>query len=418
MEKVVERKNLTAALKRVVQNKGAAGIDNMKVDELLPYLNEHWGRIKEELLIGDYTPKPVRRFEIQKPDGGIRQLGIPTVLDRFIQQAIYQVLTPIFDPTFSGSSYGFRPNRGARMAVQKAQEFIRAGKSQVVDTDLEKFFDQVNHDILIGLIAKQVKDRRIIKLIRRYLQAGVMINGCCVTTEEGTPQGGPISPLLANIMLDVLDKELERRGHSFIRYADDCNIYVQSRRAGERVMESVKNFLEKRLRLRINKKKSAVDRASKRKVLGFSFTPEKQTRIRLAPQSIEKLKKKVRKLTRRSNGWSMEQRLEKLSAYLKGWIGYFSLAETPSIFRSLDEWIRRRLRACLWKQWKTWRSRLRNLMALGIVKILAIRVALSRKGYWRISISPQLNNALSISYWLKQGLVSLADRHKELRNSI
>ena len=262
MEKVVERKNLTAALKRVRQNKGAPGIDGMKVEELLPHLNKYWSAIKEELLLGTYSPKPVRRSEIQKPDGGIRLLGIPTVLDRFIQQAIQQVLIPIYDPTFSHNSYGFRPGRGAKMAVKKAQEYVENGNRIVVDTDLEKFFDRVNHDILIGIIAKRIEDRRIIKLIRKYLQAGVMINGCCIASEEGTPQGGPISPLLSNNMLDVLDKELERRGHKFVRYADDCNIYVRSQRAGMRVMESVKNFLKKRLRLVVNEKKSAVDLAT------------------------------------------------------------------------------------------------------------------------------------------------------------
>jgi len=418
MEKVVERKNLAAALKRVTQNKGAPGIDGMKAEELLPHLNKHWSTIKEELLSGAYKPKPVRRFEIQKPDGGIRLLGIPTVLDRFIQQAVQQILTPIFDPTFSHVSYGFRPGRGAKMAVKKAEEYIKDGNVYVVDTDLEKFFDQVNHDILMGLIAKRIEDRRIIKLIRKYLQAGVMINGCCVTAEEGTPQGGPISPLLSNIMLDVLDKELERRGHKFVRYADDCNIYVRSLRAGMRVIESAKNFLEKRLKLKVNEKKSAVDFASRRKILGFSFVAGEQVKVRLAGQTIKRLKNKVRELTRRSSGQSIEQRLGKLNVYLKGWMGYFWLAETPSIFLRIDEWIRRRLRMCLWKQWKTWKSRLRNLMRLEIKKSSAINVALSSKGCWRISLTPQMHKALGLAYWREQGLVSLLERYKELRSFI
>lgn len=418
MEKVVERKNLTAALKRVTQNKGAPGIDGMKVEELLPHLNKHWSTIKEELLLGTYQPQPVRRVEIQKPDGGTRLLGIPTVFDRFIQQAIQQVLTPIFDPTFSHVSYGFRPNRGAKMAVKKAEEYIKDGNVYVVDTDLEKFFDQVNHDILMGLIAKRIEDRRIIKLIRKYLQAGVMINGCCIVSEEGTPQGGPISPLLSNIMLGVLDKELERRGHKFVRYADDCNIYVRSLRAGMRVMESVKNFLEKRLKLKVNEKKSAVDFASRRKILGFSFVSGEQVKVRLAAQTIERLKNKIRELTRRNSGHSMEQRLGKLNVYLKGWMGYFWLAETPSVFLRIDEWIRRRLRMCLWKQWKTWKSRLRNLKRLEIKGPSAINVALSSKGYWRISITPQMHKALGLAYWRVQGLVSLLERYKELRSFI
>lgn len=418
MEKVVERKNLTAALKRVRQNKGAPGIDGMKVEELLPYLNEHWSTIKEELLLGTYSPKPVRRSEIQKPDGGVRLLGIPTVLDRFIQQAIQQVITPIYDPTFSQNSYGFRPGRGAKMAVKKAQEYVESGNKLVVDTDLEKFFDRVNHDILIGLIAKRIEDKRIIKLIRKYLQAGVMINGCCIASEEGTPQGGPISPLLSNIMLDVLDKELERRGHKFVRYADDCNIYVRSHRAGMRVMESVKNFLRKRLRLTVNEKKSAVDFATRRKILGFSFVSRERIKVRLAEQTIKRLKNKVRELTRRSSGQSMEQRLENLNAYFKGWMGYFWLAETPRIFQRVDAWVRRRLRMCLWKQWKTWKSRLRNLKRLKIKRSSAIDIALSSKGCWRISLTPQMHRALGLAYWQEQGLVSLLERYEELRSFV
>ena len=410
MEKVVESENLKKALKRVESNKGSAGVDNMQVDELRPFLKEHWNRIKQELLDGTYKPSPVRRSEISKPDGGVRELGIPTVLDRFIQQAIQQVLTPIFEPTFSEFSYGFRPGKSARQAVRKAQEYIKSGKTIVVDIDLEKFFDRVNHDLLMTKVAKQVADTRIHKVIRRYLQAGVMLNGCCVATEEGTPQGGPISPLLANIMLNDLDHELTQRGHSFARYADDCNIYVSSRRAGQRVYASIRKFIHERLKLKVNVRKSAVDRPNRRKFLGFSFTSCKEVKLRIAPKTKIKFKEKVRELTNRSKGISMEERLEKLNVYLKGWSGYFGIAQTKSVFQELDEWIRRRMRMCLLKQWRRCKTKLSKLVNLGIPEKWAGCIAFSRKKYWRLANTPQVNKALGFKYWREQGLVSLVER--------
>ena len=337
MEEVVKRSNLKKALERVEHNKGAAGVDNMQVEELRPYLKKHWESIKRELLEGTYKPVPVRRVEIPKQDGGVRQLGIPTVLDRFIQQAIHQVLTPIFDPTFSKLSYGFRPGRSARQAVRKAQSYIKSGKRIVVDIDLEKFFDRVNHDMLMSKVAEHVNDKRILKTIRKYLQSGVMLNGCCVATEEGTPQGGPISPLLANIMLNDLDQELTARGHSFVRYADDCNIYVSSKRAGQRVYRSVRMFIQKRLKLKVNEHKSAVDYPWKRKFLGFSVTACKEAKLRISPRTKERFKEKIRKLTKRSMSMSMHERLKWLNAYLLGWSGYFGIVEAKSVFQELDE---------------------------------------------------------------------------------
>lgn len=414
MEKVIEHNNLKKALKRVESNKGAPGMDNMQVNELRPYLHANWECIKQELLDGTYKPSPVRRVEIPKQDGGVRQLGIPTVLDRFIQQAVQQILTPIFEPQFSDSSYGFRPRKSARQAVRKAQGIIQSGKKIVVDIDLEKFFDRVNHDILMSKLAKHISDKRILTIIRKYLQAGVMLNGCCVASEEGTPQGGPISPLLANIMLNDLDIELTKRGHSFVRYADDCNIYVSSKRAGQRVYESVKKFLEERLKLKVNMEKSAVDRPWKRKFLGFSFTSCKQNKLRIAPKTKIKFMENVRKLTNRNQSISMKERLEKLNSYLLGWSGYFGIIQTPSVFQSLDEWIRRRLRTCLLKQWKRCKTKLRNLVNLGIEKMWAGCIAFSRKKYWRLANTPQVNKALGITHWQNQGLISLVGRYNEM----
>lgn len=414
MDKVVERDNLKKALERVERNRGAAGVDNMQVKELRPYLNEHWQRIKQELLEGTYKPTPVRRIEIPKPDGGVRQLGIPTVLDRFIQQAIQQVLTPIFEPMFHENSYGFRPGKSARQAVHKAQAFIKSGKKIVVDIDLEKFFDSVNHDILMSKVTKVISDKRIIKIIRKYLQAGVMLNGCCVTTEEGTPQGGPISPLLSNILLNELDHELAQRGHSFVRYADDNNIYVASKRAGQRVYASITKFIEERLKLKVNKQKSAVDYPSKRKFLGFSFTSCKQVKLRIAPKTKIRFKEQIRKLTSRSRSESMQERLKKLNAYLLGWSGYFGIAQTKSVFEELDEWIRRRLRMVLLKQWKQSKTKLQNMVALGIAKLWAGCIAFSRKKYWRLANTPQTNKALGLAFWQDQGLVRLVDRCNEM----
>lgn len=418
MEKVVERSNLKKALERVENNKGAAGIDGMQTCELRQFLKANWTNIKQALLDGTYKPAPVRRFEIPKPDGGVRMLGIPTVLDRFIQQAIQQVLTPIFEPTFSQFSYGFRPGKSARQAVRQAQSYIRSGKRIVVDIDLEKFFDRVNHDLLISKLIRQIKDKRVIKIIRRYLQAGLMLNGCCVATEEGTPQGGPISPLLANIMLNDLDQELTKRGHAFVRYADDCNIYVKSKRAGQRVYESVSKFIQKHLKLKVNKEKSAVDYPNKRKFLGFSVTICKQVKLRIAPKTKEKFKANIRKLTKRNRSISMKERLEKLNAYLLGWSGYFGIAETKRVFQDLDEWIRRRLRMCLLKQWKRCKTKLRNLVKLGIPEDWGGCLAFSRKKYWRLANTPQINKALGLAYWREQGLISLVDRNCKMLESL
>src|SRR5512144_123633 len=352
MEAIVERDNLRKALVQVRRNKGAPGIDRMTVDDLAAHLKDHWPTIKAQLLEGAYQPLPVRRVEIPKASGGMRPLGIPTVLDRFIQQAALQVLQADWDPTFSEHSHGFRPGRSAQGAVRAAQAYIAAGDRYVVDIDLEKFFDLVNHDILMGLVAKRVADRRILRLIRGFLSAGVLADGLVGPTDEGTPQGGPLSPLLSNLMLDVLDKELEKRGHCFVRYADDCNIYVRSQRAGERVMASIEQFLAKRLKLKVNKAKSAVAAPRERKFLGFSFTTGPSIKRRLAPQTVDRFKARVLEMTRRTRGMSLAQIIGELSRYLLGWRGYFGFCETPSVLRELDQWIRRRLRALVWKQWK------------------------------------------------------------------
>src|SRR6266498_3023294 len=366
MEVIVERDNLRKALAHVKRNKGAAGIDGMSLDALAPHLKEHWPAIRAQLLEGSYKPQPVRRVEIPKISGGTRSLGIPTVLDRFIQQAVLQVLQAEWDPTFSEHSFGFRPKRSAHQAVERAQAYIASGHAVVVDIDLEKFFDRVNHDILMGLVAKRVADKRILKLIRGFLTAGVMEGGLISPTEEGTPQGGPLSPLLSNLMLDVLDKELEKRGHRFVRYADDCNIYVRSQRAGERVMDGIEKFLAKRLKLRVNKAKSAVARPSVRKFLGFSYTGGREPRRRVAPQALTRFKARVRELTRRTRGRSLAQIVKELSVYLIGWRGYFGFCQTPSVLRTLDEWTRRRLRAIAWKQWKHGRARFAELRRRGV----------------------------------------------------
>jgi RNA-directed DNA polymerase len=408
MEVIVERDNLRKALAQVKRNKGAAGIDDMSLDALAPYLKEHWPMIRVQLLDGSYKPQPVRRVEIPKASGGTRPLGIPTVLDRFIQQAVLQVLQVEWDPTFSECSFGFRPKRSAHQAVARAQEFIAAGQGIVVDIDLEKFFDRVNHDILMGLVAKRVADKRILKLIRGFLTAGVLTDGLVSATEEGTPQGGPLSPLLSNLMLDVLDKELERRGLNFVRYADDCNIYVRSQRAGERVAAGIETFLSKRLKLGVNKAKSAVDRPAKRKFLGFSFMNGPQPRRRIAPQSLARFRSRVRDLTRRTRGKSLAQIVRELSVYLIGWRGYFGFCETPSVLRELDQWIRRRLRAVVWKQWKRGTNRYAELRRRGVGRDQAAQAAGSPRGPWRLSASPALCIALSNASLTSLGLATVA----------
>jgi len=412
MEAVVERENLRKALAQVKRNKGAAGVDGMSVDELPGYLKEHWPTIRVQLLEGTYKPHPVRRVKIPKASGGKRPLGIPTALDRFIQQAVMQVLQADWDGTFSEASFGFRPGRSAHQAVEQAQSYIASGHTVVVDIDLEQFFDRVNHDILMGLVAERVTDKRILKLTREYLTAGVLEGGLVSPTEEGMPQGGPLSPLLSNLMLDVLDKELEKRGHRFVRYADDCNIYVRSQKAGERVMAGIEKFLAKRLKLKVNKAKSAVAKPSVRKFLGFSFTGGREPRRRIAPQAIARFKARVRKLTRRTHGASLPQIVKELSVYLVGWRGYFGLCETPSVLRTLDEWTRRRLRAIAWKQWKHGRARFTELRRRGVGRDLAAKTAGSPHGPWRLANSPALAIALPTAYLRSLGLRSVAEvRH-------
>jgi RNA-directed DNA polymerase len=408
MEDVVERENLKTALAQVKRNKGAAGIDGMTVDDLPAYLEEHWLAIRAQLLDGTYKPQPVRRVEIPKGSGGLRPLGIPTVLDRFIQQAVMQVLQADWDRTFSETSFGFRPKRSAHQAVEQAQAYIASGYAVVVDIDLEKFFDRVNHDILMGLVAKRVADKRLLKLIRAFLNAGVMEGGLVSPTEEGTPQGGPLSPLLSNLMLDVLDKELEKRRHRFVRYADDCNIYVRSQKAGERVMAGIERFLEKRLKLKINKAKSAIAKPSVRKFLGFSFTSRKEPRRRIAPQALARFKARVRELTRRTCGRSLTQIAKELSRYLIGWRGYFGFCQTPSVLRRLDEWLRRRLRAIAWKQWKRGDTRFAELRRCGVGRDLAAQTAGAPHGPWRLANSPALAIALPNSFFASLGLASVA----------
>jgi RNA-directed DNA polymerase len=402
MEDVCGRENCKQALKRVKANKGSPGVDGMTVHDLPGYLKQHWPAIREQLLNGTYKPQPVRRVEIPKPDGGVRKLGIPTVLDRFVQQAVMQVLQGRWDREFSDHSHGFRPGRSAHQAVAQAQQYIAEGYRWVVDLDLEKFFDRVNHDKLMARIAKRVSDQRMLKLIRAFLKAGVMENGLVSPVDEGTPQGGPLSPLLSNIVLDEFDRELERRGHRFARYADDCNIYVRSRRAGERVMASITAFITTKLKLKVNQQKSAVARPWERKFLGFSFTWERQPRRRIAPKAVVRFKERVRELTQRTRGVSAEKMAEELSQYLRGWIGYFGQSQTPSVLQGLEEWLRRRLRSAIWTQWKRGTIRFAELRRRGVGKDLAAKTAGSAHGPWRLADSRALHFALPNAYfdWL------------------
>ncbi len=407
MEAVCGRQNCRQALARVKRNKGSAGMDGMTVERLPAYLKQHWPTIREQLLRGTYKPQPVKRVEIPKPDGGMRKLGIPTVLDRFIQQAVMQVLQGRWDRTFSGYSYGFRPGRSAHQAVAKAQQYIAEGYGWVVDLDLEKFFDRVNHDKLMAKVAKRINDQQLLKLIRAFLRAGVMEGGLVSPVDEGTPQGGPLSPLLSNIVLDELDRELERRGHRFVRYADDSNIYVRSQRAGERVMRSIKQFITKQLKLKVNEKKSAVARPGERKFLGFSFTWQREPKRRIAPKAIARFKQRVRELTRRTRGVSVETMVEQLGRYLTGWRGYFGFCQTPSVMQRLDRWLRRRLRSVVWKQWKYTRVRFAELRKRGLSKDLAAQTAGSAHGPWRLSNSPALAIALPNAFFVSLGLPHL-----------
>lgn len=409
MEEVCQRDNLWKALKRVQANKGSPGVDGMTVKQLPGYLKRHWPKIREQLLSGTYRPQPVKRVEIPKPEGGVRKLGVPSALDRFVQQAVLQVVQTRWDRTFSEHSYGFRPGRSAHQAVVQAQAYIAEGYRYTVDIDLEKFFDRVNHDMLMGRVAKRVSDKRLLKLIRAFLNAGVMENGLVSPTEEGTPQGGPLSPLLSNLMLDDLDRELTRRGLRFVRYADDCNVYVRSRRAGERVMASLRRFITGKLKLKVNQEKSAVARPWERKFLGFSFTAAREPKRRIAPKTLLRFKKRVRELTKRNRGVSLERMVKQLSRYLIGWRGYFGFCQTPSVLRNLDSWIRRRLRCFQWKQWKRGKTRFAELRKRGASKRQAATTAGSTRGPWHLSRSPTLNLALPGAYFDSLGLPRLSE---------
>jgi len=410
MEEVCERENCKQAWKRVKANKGSPGVDGMTVNDLTDYLKQHWPAIREQMLSGTYRPQPVRRVEIPKPDGGVRKLGIPTVLDRFIQQAVMQVLQRRWDRTFSEHSYGFRPRRSAHQAVESAQKYIADGCRWCVDLDLEKFFDRVSHDKLMAKIAERVSDKRVLKLIRAFLTAGVLEGGLVGPTEEGTPQGGPLSPLLSNIVLDEFDRELERRGLRFARYADDCNVYVRSRRAGERVMESLKRFITTKLKLKVNEQKSAVARPWERKFLGFSFTAGQQPKRRIAPKAADRFKERVRELTRRTRGVSIERMAEELARFLRGWLGYFGKCQTPSVLQSLEEWTRRRLRSAIWKQWQRGTVRFDQLRTRGVSVGLAAKTAGSAHGPWRLANSKALAVALPNAYFDSLGIPRLIVR--------
>jgi len=408
MEEVLERANLTAALQRVKANKGSPGIDGMTVAQLPGYLTEHWPALRAQLLQGTYQPQPVKRVEIPKPGGGTRKLGIPTALDRFLQQAVLQVLQRDWDRTFSPSSYGFRPHRSAHQAVAQAQQYLAEGSGWVVDLDLEKFFDRVNHDKLMGDVAKRITDQRMLRLLRAFLTAGVLADGLVSPTREGTPQGGPLSPLLSNVVLDALDRELTRRGHRFVRYADDCNIYVRSERAGQRVMASLTRFITHTLKLTVNGAKSAVARPGERTFLGFSFTRPPASRRRLAPSTVARFKAKVRDLTRRTRGVSLETMVRQLGTYLRSWRGYFGFCQTPSVLRDLDSWIRRRLRSAVWKQWKQGPTRFTELRRHGVDALLAGTTVGSAHGPWRLSHSRAMHLALPKAFFATLGLPELA----------
>jgi RNA-directed DNA polymerase len=417
MEEVCERENCKQALARVKANKGSAGVDGMTVHDLPDFLKQHWSAIREQLLSGTYTPQPVRRVEIPKPDGGVRKLGIPTVLDRFVQQAVMQVLQRRWDRTFSEHSYGFRPGRSAHQAVEAAQRYIAEGYRWCVDLDLEKFFDRVSHDKLMAKIAERVSDKRMLKLIRAFLRAGVMEGGLVSPVDEGTPQGGPLSPLLSNIVLDEFDRELERRGLRFARYADDSNIYVRSRRAGERVMASLKRFIATKLKLKVNEQKSAVARPWARKFLGFSFTNAGVPKRRISPRAVDRFKERVRELTSRTRGVGIERMAEELAQYLRGWIGYFGKCETPSVLESLEKWLRRRLRSAIWKQWKRGSVRFAELRKRDVNLPLAAKTAGSAHGPWHLANSKALAFALPNAYFDSLGIPRLLSTDSSTRRT-
>jgi RNA-directed DNA polymerase len=418
MEQIVSRENMMAAHHRVVSNKGSAGIDEMSVDALMAYLKENWAAIKEDLLKGRYEPMPVRKVEIPKPGGrGMRILGIPTVLDRLIQQAVHQILMPVFDPDFSESSFGFRPGRSAQQAVLSAHRYVVSGRKWVVDMDLEKFFDRVNHDVLMARVGRKVRDKRVLCLIGKYLRAGLMSGGIVTARKQGTPQGGPLSPLLSNILLDDFDKELERRGHKFCRYADDCNIYVHSQRAGERVLASLTMYLAKRLKLSVNEEKSAVDLPSKRTFLGYSMTRERSVRLKAAPHSAKRLQGKLREIFRKGKGRSIVKIIEEITPILRGWITYLRYAGTKRVFQELDQWIRHKLRVVIWRQWKRARTRAQRLMRRGVSEVLACKAAYSGKGPWVSAMERSMNIAFNNAYFRKLGLIPVTETLYNLQNN-
>lgn len=415
MEKIFSRMNMQEAYQRVVKNKGAPGIDGITIDELKTHCQVHWPRIREELLSGKYQPQPVRQVEIPKPNGGTRILGIPTVMDRLIQQAIHQVLQPIYDPGFSNKSYGFRPNRSAQMAVAKARETIRSGYRWVVDIDLEKFFDRVNHDVLMNRLWKRIQDKRLLKLIKSYLKAGLMLGGVTSLRTEGVPQGGPLSPLLSNILLDELDKELEKRNHQHIRYADDCNIYVKSKLAGERVLKSIKRFVEERLKLRINVEKSAVARPWERKFLGYSVTNHRETKLKVAPASAKRLKDKLKDVFRRGRGWKIDSVIKVLTPIIQGWVNYFKYSEVKILFEELDGWLRRKIRVLYWRRWKKPKTRERRLKQLGIGAERAWKSANNGRGPWWNAGASHMNQAIQVKYLRQLGLISFMEEYQRIK---
>ncbi len=417
IDEVLRRENLAVAHARVVSNGGAPGVDGMTVEALGAYCREHWPRIRQELLGGTYRPQSVRRVEIPKPGGGVRMLGIPTVLDRMIQQALHQVLTPIFDPTFSDASFGFRPGRGAHDAVVRAREHIAAGYRWVVDLDLAKFFDTVNHDVLMRLVARRVKDKRVLRLIGCYLRAGMLEGGVASPRTEGTPQGGPLSPLLSNILLDELDKELERRGHRFVRYADDCNVYVRSQAAGERVMASLEGFLTKRLRLKVNRDKSAVARPWDRTFLGYSFTVDREAKLKVARRSVQRLKDKLRATFRAARGRRLKDTIATLVPIIRGWTAYYRLSQVGNVFEELDQWLRRKLRAVLWRQWKRGRTRFDELRRRGLTAEHARLGAGNGRGPWWNAGASHMNAAVPVLTLRQLGLVSFVEEHRRLARS-